>query len=82
MKTAALFDSLADNAYIREAELAHNSKRPGAGVPLPFSRATLWRKVKQGTFPKPVKLSEGVTAWQVGEVRAWLAKQREANASR
>ena len=53
MKTAALFDSLADNAYIREAELAHNSKRPGAVVPLPFSRATLWRKVKQGTFPKP-----------------------------
>ena len=34
MKTAALFDSLADNAYIREAELAHNSKRPGSKNPI------------------------------------------------
>jgi prophage regulatory protein len=29
---------------------------------IPFSPATLWRKVKAGTFPAPVKLSAGVTA--------------------
>ena len=27
------------------------------------------------TFPKPIKLSERVTAWKVGEVRAWMAAQ-------
>ena len=41
---------------------------------VPFSKATLWRKVKAGTFPKPVKLSEGITAWQVTDIEAWFAK--------
>jgi predicted DNA-binding transcriptional regulator AlpA len=35
----------------------------------------LWRKVKAKTFPAPVKLSERVTAWRVGEVRAWMEAQ-------
>lgn len=38
-----------------------------------FSPATLWRKVKAGTFPAPRKLSERVTAWNVGELRDHLA---------
>ena len=38
---------------------------------VPFSPATLWRKVKAGTFPAPVKLSERVTAWRWEDVRAW-----------
>ena len=39
---------------------------------LDFSKSTLWRLVKAGKFPKPVKLSERVTAWRVGDVRDWL----------
>lgn len=39
---------------------------------IPFSRATVWRKVKDGKFPKPIKLSEHVTAWRVEDVRAWM----------
>ncbi len=39
---------------------------------LPISRATVWRKVKAGTFPKPVKLSSNITAWKVADVRAWM----------
>lgn len=41
---------------------------------LPFSKSTLWRKVKNGTFPKPIKLSEKVTVWQVSDIEAWLEK--------
>ena len=50
--------------YIRQSQL----------IPaiVPFSSATLWRKVKAGTFPAPVKLSARVTAWRVEQVRAWL----------
>jgi prophage regulatory protein len=39
---------------------------------LPFSRTTLWRRIKDGSFPSPVKLSPGCTAWRVEEVRAWM----------
>lgn len=67
------FDSLPDSAYIRESQLVQSPKRPDSPAPLPFSGPTLWRKVKAGTFPRPLKLSDRVTAWKVGEVRAWLA---------
>lgn len=39
---------------------------------LGFSASTLWRKVKQGTFPAPVKLSVRVTAWSAESVSAWV----------
>ncbi|MFM7000543.1 MAG: helix-turn-helix transcriptional regulator [Limnohabitans sp.] len=69
------FDQLADSAFIRESQLVQSPKRPGRPAPLPFSAPTLWRKVKAGTFPKPIKLSERVTGWKVGDVRAWMAAQ-------
>jgi prophage regulatory protein len=59
------FDALPDNAYIRQAQLIP--------APVPFSPATLWRKVKSGEFPQPVKRSKRITAWRVEDVRAWLA---------
>lgn len=42
---------------------------------LGFSATTLWRRVKQGTFPQPIKLSERVTAWRAEDVHAWMAAQ-------
>ena len=72
------FDGLPDSAYVREAQLVYSPARPDSNVPLPFSAPTLWRKVKAGTFPKPIKLSERVTAWNVGAVRAWLLAQEAA----
>ena len=72
----SVFDALPDSAFIRESQLVQSPKRPDTPAPLPFSAPTLWRKVKAGTFPKPIKLSERVTAWNVGTVRAWLATQQ------
>ena len=45
---------------------------------VPFSGMTLWRKVKDGSFPAPVQLSERIPAWRVADVRAWLASREEA----
>lgn len=59
------FDTLPDSGYVRQAQLIPDV--------VPFSGPTLWRKVKAGKFPAPVKLSEQVTAWRVKDVRAWLA---------
>jgi prophage regulatory protein len=72
------FDALPNSAYVREAQLVYSPTRPDSTAPLPFSAPTLWRKVKAGTFPKPIKLSERVTAWNVGAVRAWLLAQEAA----
>jgi prophage regulatory protein len=72
------FDDLADSAFIRIAQLTQNPKRAQRPAPLPFSAPTLWRRVKDGSFPKPVKLSLRVTAWRVSDVRAWIAAQTNA----
>ena len=66
------FDGLADSALLREAQLVPSRKRPNATPILPFSSSTLWRRVRDGSFPAPLKLSAGVTAWRVGDVRQWL----------
>ncbi|TAM39969.1 MAG: AlpA family phage regulatory protein [Burkholderiaceae bacterium] len=69
------FDALPDSAFIRESHLVQSPKRPDRAAPLPFSAPTLWRKVKNQTFPAPVKLSERITAWKVADVRAWIKAQ-------
>lgn len=74
----SVFDALPDSAFIRESQLVQSPKRPETPAPLPFSAPTLWRKVKAGTFPKPIKLSQRVTAWNVGTVRAWMTAQATA----
>jgi len=76
--TIPSFDALPDAAFIRESQLVRSPKRPTIPAPLPFSGPTLWRKVKAGTFPRPLKLSERVTAWKVADVRAWLNAQAVA----
>ena len=74
----SVFDALPDSAFIRESQLVQSPKRPDNPAPLPFSAPTLWRKVAAGTFPKPIKLSERVTCWNVGQVRAWMTAQATA----
>ena len=41
---------------------------------IPFSRATLYRKVRDGSFPKPVKLGENTNAWRRPDIHTWAEK--------
>lgn len=66
------FDNLSDEALLRESDLVRSPRRPGAVPVLPFSSPTLWRLVSRRAFPQPYRLPGRITAWKVGEVRAWL----------
>jgi len=37
--------------------------------------STVWRYVKEDKFPKPHKLSSGVTAWSSEDIEAWIDEQ-------
>lgn len=76
--TAAIpsFDELPDSALIRQSQLVRDPKHPTRPTPLPFSPATFWRRVRDGSFPQPVRLGERFTCFRVGDVRAWLAAQQ------
>lgn len=74
-KTEAGPPALPETGYIRQRELIGipgKAGKPGRLGIVPFSRTTLWRMIKAGTFPAPVKLSPGVTAWRVEAVMAWI----------
>ncbi|AOF13185.1 hypothetical protein BED35_21905 [Yersinia enterocolitica] len=45
---------------------------------LGVSEATIWRKAKNGTLPRPIKLSERVTAFDAVEINAWIESKKEA----
>ena len=42
----------------------------------PVSASHWWAGVEAGRYPKPVKLSEGITAWPVGDIQALFDKFR------
>lgn len=63
--------------YVRQSLLVGDAKSGKTGI-LPFSASTLWRRVRAGTFPAPVKLSERVTAWRAEDIRQWLDAQGNA----
>jgi prophage regulatory protein len=44
---------------------------------LPVSRSTFLAGVRAGRFPQPVKLGPRMTAWDAGEIRAFIANLRE-----
>jgi predicted DNA-binding transcriptional regulator AlpA len=65
----ANFDKLPDCAYIRLPVMI--------GL-FGISSASIWRGVKNQSIPKPVKLTERTTAWNVGLIRADLAAKAVA----
>ncbi|QXZ11308.1 AlpA family phage regulatory protein [Comamonas sp. Y33R10-2] len=50
--------------YIRQSQLIKDKL-------VPFSAATLWRRVQDGTFPAPIKISQRVTAWRLEDILHW-----------
>lgn len=65
--TLANFDQLPDSAHVRQ---------PVVEILFACSGSTVWRRVRDGRIPKPRKLSERVTAWNVGELRRFLKMSR------
>ena len=42
----------------------------------PVSKSTWWAGVKEGRFPKSVKLGPKITAWRVEDIRELISAQR------
>jgi len=42
-----------------------------------LSRSTIYQRVKDGTFPAPLKIGPGSTGWRVADIEAFLASPAE-----
>ena len=76
--TIPAFDQLPDTAFLREAQLVKKPNNPAPVVPV--SASTLWRWVRTGQFPAPLKIGPNITAWKVGDIRQWMQSQAAAAA--
>ena len=70
------------------SEPAPNDARPASGQPslapdrllrlpevqklIPLSRSTLWRAIRKGKFPAPVRISENAVAWRASDIQQWF----------
>ncbi len=45
----------------------------------PIGKSTWWQGVKDGRFPKPVKLGQRTTAWRVEDIRALIENPPKPN---
>ncbi len=44
-----------------------------------LSRSTIYLRVSQGTFPKPVNLGARAVGWVEAEIQRWLERQIETS---
>lgn len=44
-----------------------------------LARATIYRRMGEGTFPQPVKLGARAIAWRSSDVDAWIESLSEIN---
>jgi prophage regulatory protein len=67
---------------VNQANTAHAGFLRIKGVlsKIPVSRATLYAGIKSGKYPKPIRLSEGVSVWRVADIDA-LCHQIEQQAA-
>lgn len=47
---------------------------------VPLSDATLWRWIKAGEFPKPMKIV-GKNFWRADEINQWIERQSAARSA-
>ena len=59
------FDNLPDVALIQLRPLLQYKV-------IPYSATTVWRLCRTGKFPRPIKVSPGITAWRVADIRKYL----------
>jgi prophage regulatory protein len=47
-----------------------------------LSKSTVARKMKEGTFPVPMRLSENTVGWAMADINKWIEEQAKADRQR
>lgn len=67
---------LPETGYVRLHQIIGNSKKNIPAL-IPVSRSTWWRGVKDGRYPRAVRLGPRITAWPVQSVKDLIASTAE-----
>ena len=65
--------------YNSQQQPTHFLRLPAVKNRTALSGSSIWAKVKNGTFPKPVSLGNRFTAWRSDDIREWMDNLNESN---
>ncbi len=68
------FAELPNTGFVRLSDII----KPNG--PIPVGKSTWWAGVKDGRFPKPVKLGPKLTVWRVDDIRYLIANGKAPDA--
>ena len=54
--------------------IGDNKSTPPILPILPISKSTWWAGVKEGKYPKPIKIGPNITVWRSDEIQALISK--------
>jgi len=54
------------DTYIKLLRIAQVSEKTT------LAKSTLWQKIAQGKFPRPIKISPAINVWKESEINAWI----------
>lgn len=65
---------------VQQTQIDHAAQMPITGMGrakdilpyLPFGKTTLWKLIKEGKFPSPIRFSSRMSCWKYEAVREWL----------
>ena len=43
-----------------------------------FSRTTIYRKMREGSFPEPIQIGARAVRWPASEIESWIAERPRA----
>lgn len=70
--------AIPETGFLRLNQIIGSKKAQPPITPLiPVSRSTWLEGCRTGRYPKPLKLSPGVTVWRVEDIRALIAQAAE-----
>ena len=67
-------NQLPETGFLRLPQIIGNPKATPPIPPiLPISKSSFWAGIKDGKYPKPIKLGARTTVWRVEDIRALIA---------
>lgn len=65
--------TLPETGFLRLPQILGDSQAtPPIPALIPIGKSAWWEGVKNGRFPKPVKLGPRVTAWRVEDIKEFI----------
>jgi predicted DNA-binding transcriptional regulator AlpA len=67
--------ALPETGYLRLSQILGNPKAtPPIPAIIPISKSTWWAGIKNGRYPRPVKLGPRITVWKVSDIQELISR--------